>query len=400
MTPSDHDHGLVGRWLRFIRGGHDDASRQLPVSTTRTVFPGGDHGRRFIDTIVGTLLNAQQHAARTGRRLRVTGVSDEVRTVMRTCDPAKLLDGGESAAADDMPSRRTASSFTTRGAPPYLPASTATPSYADAVREAWEQQRIDGEVRSTRRRLLARLRRRLVVDPLAMLDPGFMAAADRLTLLQAVVATATTVGAAAACDVQLYDRNTQSLKMAYQEGFDTAFLDYFATVDVDCPTACGAALTSGEPVLIGDITQSRIFARQPSLDVMLAAGTRAVQSYPCATTRTTRSECCRCTTAVHDPATATPKPQHGRQRRPSATDQEGRVSRRFGDESVFIVAGVTSAGGSGATTTALRKLPVDLLAAVVVQYPSAHGNARAQILRHQSSTRFSVRRRGGHGCRT
>ncbi|MBV8506628.1 MAG: PAS domain-containing protein, partial [Alphaproteobacteria bacterium] len=43
---------------------------------------------------------------------------------------------------------------------------------------------------------------------------------------------------------------------------------------------CGMALQSAERVIVQDVTQSEIFAGQPSLDILLEAGVRAVQSTP------------------------------------------------------------------------------------------------------------------------
>jgi anti-anti-sigma factor len=235
----------------------------------------------FMDAnTVGVLLNAHQDASRTGRPVRITGAGDQIRAVIRVCGAGILLSDGDLTAAGDVPSPGTATSPS-----PALPApADRTPpsaaTRARIVRESWEQQRIDAEVRSSRRMLLARLRARVAVDPMALIDSGFLAVADRTTVHQAIVATAATVGAADACDLQLYHRPTRSLRMAHQQGFDTAFLDYFATVDADAPTACATALHHGKPVLIDDITHSPIFAGQATLAVMLAAGTRAVWSYP------------------------------------------------------------------------------------------------------------------------
>ena len=91
---------------------------------------------------------------------------------------------------------------------------------------------------------------------------------------------ARTVGSAASCDLQVYEPGAGVLRMARHHGFPPEFLDYFAAVDPAVPSACGTALDTGEPVLVDDVTASPIFRGRPTLGVMLAAGTRAVQSYP------------------------------------------------------------------------------------------------------------------------
>ncbi|WP_179855075.1 GAF domain-containing protein [Paractinoplanes atraurantiacus] len=46
------------------------------------------------------------------------------------------------------------------------------------------------------------------------------------------------------------------------------------------PTACGTALTRREPVLVDDIARSDIFRSRQVLEPILAAGSRAVYTYP------------------------------------------------------------------------------------------------------------------------
>lgn len=107
-----------------------------------------------------------------------------------------------------------------------------------------------------------------------------LSSADGCVVLDGIVEAAIGVGAADACDLQVYDDASRSLRMAGHRGFSDEFLGYFATVDASAPTACAVALATGRPVLIDDVTRSPIFADRVTLEVILAAGTRAVQSYP------------------------------------------------------------------------------------------------------------------------
>jgi len=123
-------------------------------------------------------------------------------------------------------------------------------------------------------------------QPQAGRQPGVLAmatalsTADRRVVLEGIISAATDVGGADACDLQIFDAATQSLLMAEHRGFTDEFLNYFATVDATQPTACAAALATGRPVVIDDITRSPIFADRTTLEVIMASGTRAVQSYP------------------------------------------------------------------------------------------------------------------------
>ncbi len=65
-------------------------------------------------------------------------------------------------------------------------------------------------------------------------------------------------------NVQLFDEDSRALKIVVQRGFDAPFLDYFASVSVNDPSACGAALENADRVVVEDVASSAIFADQPS----------------------------------------------------------------------------------------------------------------------------------------
>src|SRR4029077_5608790 len=71
-----------------------------------------------------------------------------------------------------------------------------------------------------------------------------------------------------------------ALKIAVQRGFGDRFLAFFATVQNESASACGAVLNSRERVVVEDVAHSPIFADTPALEVMLEAGARACQSTP------------------------------------------------------------------------------------------------------------------------
>jgi PAS domain S-box-containing protein len=79
-------------------------------------------------------------------------------------------------------------------------------------------------------------------------------------------------------NIQLYDRERRTLRIAVQRGFQARFLTYFAEVDANEASACGMALNSGSPIIIEDVEADPAYA--PSLEEARAAGYRAVQSTP------------------------------------------------------------------------------------------------------------------------
>jgi hypothetical protein len=148
------------------------------------------------------------------------------------------------------------------------------------VQRKVEQNVIDREVRATRHALVRAVRRRWTADVRTLLDDDFLTVADRPTVYEAIVDAAVLVGGARGADLQVYDPDPGVLRMAAQRGFSPEFLDYFATVDTTGRTACAQALATREPVLVDNVSRSPIFVGQASLEPMLDAGSRSVQSYP------------------------------------------------------------------------------------------------------------------------
>jgi hypothetical protein len=143
-----------------------------------------------------------------------------------------------------------------------------------------EQAEIDAELRASRRRALQLLRHQAKTDPLAVAGSEFLAVADEAGVLEGILTAAIISARPDACDLQLYHRPTRSLRLVAQRGFTAEFVARFQTVDADVPTACALALATRKPVVVDDLTTSPIFAGRPTLEVMLSAGSRAVQSYP------------------------------------------------------------------------------------------------------------------------
>jgi PAS domain S-box-containing protein len=90
----------------------------------------------------------------------------------------------------------------------------------------------------------------------------------------AIAVTAADMG-----NIQLLDHGSGALKIVASRGFDKPFLEFFNAVH-EGQAACGTALRSGERVVIEDVTTSPVFMGTPALEVLLAAGVRAVESTP------------------------------------------------------------------------------------------------------------------------
>jgi PAS domain S-box-containing protein len=97
--------------------------------------------------------------------------------------------------------------------------------------------------------------------------------------LNAIVDTAITITSANKGNLQLLDPTTGVLTIAAQRGFEEPSLSFFASVRDDA-SACAAAMRSGKRVIVEDVRESEIFAEQPSNEVLLHAGVRAVTFTP------------------------------------------------------------------------------------------------------------------------
>jgi anti-anti-sigma factor len=115
-------------------------------------------------------------------------------------------------------------------------------------------------------------------------EPGDLPSSDVLdsdlvSVCDTAVAAAIRASGADMGNAQLVDPAGRVLRIVAQHGFERPFLDFFEIVH-DEDSACGAALAGGLPVWIPDVAKSPVFAGKPALDVMLAAGCRAVASVP------------------------------------------------------------------------------------------------------------------------
>ena len=98
-------------------------------------------------------------------------------------------------------------------------------------------------------------------------------------LLSQVLESAIAIAGTGMGTIQLMDARSGQLRIEAHRGFQQPFLDFWKTTG-EGEGSCGAALKSAERVIVEDVAESPIFAGKPALDVMLAAGARAVQSTP------------------------------------------------------------------------------------------------------------------------
>jgi two-component system CheB/CheR fusion protein len=81
-------------------------------------------------------------------------------------------------------------------------------------------------------------------------------------------------------NIQLLDRDSETLRIVTHSGFEEPVLRYFETVATGDATACAHAMDEAERVIIDNVAESAILAGHPTRQVLLDAGIGAVQSTP------------------------------------------------------------------------------------------------------------------------
>jgi PAS domain S-box-containing protein len=100
---------------------------------------------------------------------------------------------------------------------------------------------------------------------------------DSSVLWQEIIDTAIAILGAEKGTLQSVDG--ENLRIMAHHGHDQKFLDFFSAAR-NVASVCGEALRRGKRVVVEDIERSQLFVGTPSLDVLRAAGIRAVQSTP------------------------------------------------------------------------------------------------------------------------
>ena len=98
-------------------------------------------------------------------------------------------------------------------------------------------------------------------------------------VLGEVVETAVFLTGADKGNLQLFDAACDGLKLVAHRGFKDPFLKFFHVVTIQA-AVCELAMRSRRRVIVPDITKSEVLVGSSSLQILLEAGVRAVQSTP------------------------------------------------------------------------------------------------------------------------
>jgi PAS domain S-box-containing protein len=146
------------------------------------------------------------------------------------------------------------------------------------VLDIGERKRAELELRSSRKRIQSDLDALTRLQDVANLCGAADSQFDECLL--ALLDAAIEFTGADKGNVQLFDQDTEVLRLIAHRGFDAPFLTFFETVGASHSAACGSAIAERARVIVEDVSTSPIFRGTPSLQVMLDADVRAVQSTP------------------------------------------------------------------------------------------------------------------------
>jgi GAF domain-containing protein len=108
---------------------------------------------------------------------------------------------------------------------------------------------------------------------------SFIRHGDMSTLLEEVLSAAIEVTHADFGNIQLLNPETETLRIVAHSGFTPKFLEYFDEVHIG-EAACGTAMKTRQQILVEDVTNSPVFRDAKTIEVILEAGIRGVQSTP------------------------------------------------------------------------------------------------------------------------
>jgi PAS domain S-box-containing protein len=140
-----------------------------------------------------------------------------------------------------------------------------------------DRKRVDRALQERERQLAEELASMTTLHEIAtrLVGPGEFKA-----LLQDIVDAAVAITHAQKGNIQLYDRETKSLRILAHRGLSQSWLQFFEAVDETRPAACSIAMVEGKRVVVENVATNPIFAGSRALEVQLAEGVRAVQSTP------------------------------------------------------------------------------------------------------------------------
>jgi len=142
------------------------------------------------------------------------------------------------------------------------------------ARDITRQKRAEKEIQLLNARLTADL---AAMTRMQQLSTRLVQAENFPVLLDEIIEAGIEISGADMGNIQLAEDGVFTL--AAHRGYEAPFIEFFNTVR-NGEAACGAALQSGQRVIIEDVLKSPILAGTPALEALVATRARAVQTTP------------------------------------------------------------------------------------------------------------------------
>ncbi len=143
-------------------------------------------------------------------------------------------------------------------------------------RDITGRKHAEAELNKAHRQLETDLTKMTLLHEVSM---RFVQQDDLHGLLEQILDAAIGIMGADKGNIQLLENDGRTLRIAAQRGLAKDFLDFFSQIQKG-QAACGRVLETRERVTVEDIATSPLFATLPTLEVLLSAGIRALQSTP------------------------------------------------------------------------------------------------------------------------
>jgi PAS domain S-box-containing protein len=145
------------------------------------------------------------------------------------------------------------------------------------LRHYEELQRTQRALRESERRLESDLE---AAERLQEISTRLIQQGEADQLYEQILDAAVAIAHSDFATMQMYDAGTGSLRLLAHRGFDEAFAEAFARVDMNDSTTCAIALRVGERVVAPDLETFAGIAGTPACEAHLAVGVRSAQSTP------------------------------------------------------------------------------------------------------------------------
>jgi PAS domain S-box-containing protein len=160
-------------------------------------------------------------------------------------------------------------------------ADTSVPEWVGTATDITERKQAEAALRASEAQLAADLAQEQAdTQQIQRISTQLIQEGNLDVLYEQVLAAAITVMRSDMGSMQMFDRDHNALRLLAWKGFAPESSAFWEWVRVDSGASCGAALRTGERVIVTDVERCAFMAGTPDLEYSRLSGIRAVQSTP------------------------------------------------------------------------------------------------------------------------